>query len=258
MKPWERTTQELEKKVAQRTAALQREKEQAESATANKDRFVALVSHDLRSPIGGIKMMIQSVIEDDAEMDEKYRKDTIAGIAGMTDRLLSMIDELLDVTRLQSGKVEVRKQHVYAHHLVRDNIENLEGIARNKDIFFDNMTDKEFRFFVDQTLFGEVIGNILSNSLKFCSKGDTITITAQKGDMNIIKITDTGPGVREGIIDDLFRNDIHTSNPGSEGEKGTGLGLPYCYDIMQAHGGDITCESKEGRGTTFTITIPVE
>ena len=119
-KPWKKPQRELETKVSQRTASLQSEKEQAVSATANKDRFVALVSHDLRSPIGGIKMLVQSVIESDGKVDEEYRRDAIADIEGITDRLLTMIDRLLDVTRLQTGKVELERKYVYAHYLVRD------------------------------------------------------------------------------------------------------------------------------------------
>ena len=205
-------------------------------------------------------MLLQSVIDNyddnDNEVDKKHRKETITDIENITDRLLSMIDRLLNVTLLQSGKVEIQKEHCNAHSLVKENIENLEGIARNKEIAFENLIDEGFRIFVDPTLFGEVISNILYNSLKFCGKGDTITIVAQKGDMNIIKITDTGPGVEEEIIDYIFRNDVRTSYPGTAGEKGTGLGLPYSYDIMKAHCGDLTCEPKQGAGATFAITIP--
>ena len=74
--------------------------------------------------------------------------------------------------------------------------------------------------------------------------------------MDIIKIADTGPGIEEKIKNNIFRNDIHTSTLGTEGEKGTGLGLPYCYDIMRAHGGDLTCESTVGFGSAFIICLP--
>jgi CheY-like chemotaxis protein len=96
----------------------------------------------------------------------------------------------------------------------------------------------------------------LTNAIKFCSSGDRITFFVQPGLKSAIAIRDTGNGIDERIIPNLFKHEVKTSTVGTGGERGTGLGLPYSYDILKAHGGEITVESAPGKGTVFCVMLP--
>ncbi|MBF0171705.1 MAG: response regulator, partial [Nitrospinae bacterium] len=109
----------------------------------------------------------------------------------------------------------------------------------------------------DTTLFGEVLRNLLNNALKFCRPGDRITFFVPPDDPAAIAVKDTGVGVDPAILPDLFRHEVRTSRRGTQGEAGTGLGLPYSADIMKAHGGDLTVASTPGAGTTFVARLPM-
>jgi len=100
------------------------------------------------------------------------------------------------------------------------------------------------------------VGNLLSNAVKFCKRGDRITVFVPPGLPCTIAVRDTGKGISPAIIGDLFREEVKTTTPGTAGEKGTGLGLPLCAEIIAGHHGSITVESEEGVGSTFFVTLP--
>tara|TARA_Y100000294_G_scaffold170025_1_gene181851 strand:- start:504 stop:1199 length:696 start_codon:yes stop_codon:yes gene_type:complete len=109
---------------------------------------------------------------------------------------------------------------------------------------------------VDFDLFGEVIQNLLSNAIKFCKKGDTIKAFSVKNEGTDIAVSDTGVGIDDWLLNKVFKHEEKTSTIGTGGEKGIGLGLPFCYDIVKAHGGSLAFESVKGKGTTFYAKLP--
>jgi len=248
---------ELEAKVAQRTSQLYHEKERAEEATLLKDKFVALVSHDLRSPLGSMINMLELV---KPEREDPEGAETNRRLISMATRaahgLMDMIDNLLDISRLQTGSVTVSIKRVNVLSLTESIVQVERFRADEKGVQIINQIPPDYVLYADYHLLGEVIQNLLSNAVKFCRQGDSVTIYRPEGENGALAVRDTGTGIPENIIGHLFDNTMKTTSLGTAGERGSGLGLPYCRDIMEAHGGSIRVESSPGAGSMFTITAP--
>lgn len=238
-------------------STLRLSKERAVDANKLKDQFVSLVSHDLRSPLTSIITMAEII---NSEELTRKRGLTVQGIADKISRsgygLLRLIDKLLDISRLDTGKIIPEKGLVTLRNLVAISMGHLSALAERKGVKLINDLPASWKVFADPDLFGEVVKNIISNAIKFCEKGDTITVFRPKNRPLAMAVTDTGVGINQNIIQDLFDKNIRTTAKGTEGEKGTGLGLPYSKDIIDAHGGKIDVESMPGKGATFYIELP--
>jgi hypothetical protein len=132
----------------------------------------------------------------------------------------------------------------------------LSHLADKKGIKLLNDVPEGTRIYADPSLFGEVMLNLLSNALKFCSEGDQILVSLSTSPEGTLMVQDSGSGIREEMKENLFKAEIKTSSPGTAGEVGTGLGLPYCHEIMKSFDGDIWFETQTGKGTTFHLFIP--
>ena len=231
-------------------------KQQAENANKLKDQFVALVSHDLRSPLANVVGMLEVLkgkAANSLKPEEMFYLNRAVDNCG---RLMSMIDRLLDVSRLKSGKVKLKKRFIDVAQAIEDWLEISRRIADEKGIKIIVEIPLGFRIFADEMLFCQVIQNVVGNSVKFCKVGDIITIQPEKNRPDVLVIRDTGPGVEEKFIPNLFNASVRTTTPGSKGEKGIGLGLSLCHDIIKSHGGQISVESNPGHGATFYIELP--
>lgn len=247
--------QELETKVEERTAALRMEKDRAEDATKIKNKFISLVSHDLRSPLATVMGVLGLL-----EAREKYRLDA-ARQAEMVSRarkslggLLAMIDQLLDLSRLQTGKISVIKRPVAVREAAASSFGHYSTTAEKKGVRLVNEAPPGMKVFADSALIAEVLNNLVSNAIKFCRPGDAITIAA--ADPHTITVKDSGVGIPASLLPDIFKPEVKTTTTGTHGEVGTGLGLPYCKELMEAHGGDLSVASVEGEGTLFSMRFP--
>ncbi|VAX18138.1 ABC-type amino acid transport/signal transduction system, periplasmic component/domain [hydrothermal vent metagenome] len=235
-----------------------KEKERAEQATKLKDQFVSLVSHDLRGPIGNIKLMLELVASAEEFNIEKEEKSRLTKeVIEVADGLLAMIEELLDIGRLQSGKMELSKNFFNAYELISRHLMSFSALYEQKGIALTNELPENIRLYGDEVLLGEVIKNLVSNSVKFCSKGDWIKVYSLGGNNGAIVVEDSGKGIDDSITNDLFKHEVRTTTVGTAGETGTGLGLPYCYDIIRTHGGVLDVKSVKGEGSAFFIRLPV-
>ena len=232
------------------------EKHKAQEATALKDKFISLVSHDLRSPLGSILAVLKIIIEDKQPPPDLQHAAMIGSVMESGQRLMGMIDELLNLSRLHTGNIEFRPCFLDASTISRAVVENNMFMARKKGIELTDQVKPGSRIFADPALFGQALQNLVSNAVKFCSQGDGVTVYMPEGESAAIAVRDTGMGVEPSFMANLFRHEIRTTGVGSAGETGTGLGLPFCHDIIQAHGGSLTVESEPGKGATFTARLP--
>ncbi|VAX21012.1 hypothetical protein MNBD_NITROSPINAE02-476 [hydrothermal vent metagenome] len=236
--------------------ALVKAKEEAEEATRLKDKFVSLVSHDLRSPFTSILGTLNLFSNDvNLKLNSDQRK-LLDVVLKSGERMVSMIEKILDISRLKTGNVDMKLKFLDGHIIVGAVLSSMSFSAQEKGIRIVNEIPEGMRIFADATLFSEVIANLVSNAIKFCGKGDTVTLFVPKGRATTIAVKDNGPGIDERMIPDLFKSEIKTTTSGSLGEQGTGLGLPYSYDIMKAHGGELTVESEKGKGSVFYAELP--
>jgi CheY-like chemotaxis protein len=184
------------------------------------------------------------------------QKETVENIMQSGAHMLDMIEELLNISRFQTGKLKLIPSFFDAHTSANISISNLKALAVKKGVDIINNIDTGHRMYGDPRLIGKTLHNLLSNSIKFCKQGDTITLYAVNSPMNSIAVEDTGTGINKKILSDIFKHEIRTTMPGTARERGTGLGLPYCKDILDAHGGNIRVETEEGVGSIFFVDLP--
>lgn len=229
----------------------------AEEATKLKDKFVSLVAHDLKSPFVAILGLLSIISEDKENPINPLHRTMLDMVLESSKRQLNMINELLKLNRIQSGKVILEKRFFDGHIIARSSLLSLKQLADEKGIMITNEIPQGTRLFADSNLYTEVLHNITSNAIKFCNKDDTITLSVMPDDKTTVVVKDTGVGMPESIIPNLFKHEIKTSTAGTKGEKGTGLGLPFSKEIITMHNGELSVESEMGKGTSFYIKLPV-
>ncbi|MBI5186565.1 MAG: response regulator [Nitrospinae bacterium] len=232
------------------------EKNKAEDATKLKDKFISLVAHDLKSPFTAIMGFLQIILNDSARPLHEEHREKFHRILASGKNMLHMIDELLKLSRFQTGILSPVRHFMDARVPIAFSMSSLHYLADKKGIELVNDVPKGTRIYADMDLFPGVIQNLLSNAIKFCRKDDKVTVFVPPGQSDTIAVKDTGTGIPGKFLPDLFKSDAKTSAIGTAGEKGTGLGLPMCHDIVAAHGGSIRVESEEGVGSVFYVQLP--
>jgi signal transduction histidine kinase len=228
----------------------------AEEATKLKDKFISLVAHDLRSPFASMLGLIRIYAEGKPSAEGEESQKILDRVFKSGERMIAMIDNLLKISRLQTGQITPDPWFFKGYMAAANTIGSLSHNAAQKGIVIINKVPVDMRLYADQTLFDEVLLNLLSNAIKFCSRGDTITFFVPPALFSAIAVRDTGKGISEKITPNLFKHEMATTTPGTAGETGTGLGLPFSHDIMKAHGGELTVESVPGTGSVFCAILP--
>ncbi len=232
-------------------------KELAEKKTSLRDKFVGLVSHDLMAPLASMISFLR-LFRDHFDTlscpDKRYRMLDSAIRSG--ERMRAFILDLLNLTRLRTGKIIPKFNFFNVQSLWVDAFEEFLPLAENKKIQLTNHMPEKTRVYGDLALLREVVKNLIANSIKFCNAGDSITIFEKEGKFFSLAVSDTGIGIKPERMPDICKYEIQTTTPGTQGEKGSGLGLPMSKDIMLAHGGDLVIESEPGKGSVFYMLLP--
>lgn len=237
---------------------LRAARNQAVEATKLKDKFVSLVSHDMRSPLSGIMGALKDLREDAMEAGGSSHNAILLDRSVTTcEGLVKMIDQLLNISRLQTGSIRPTIKFQDGHSIVSLVVTNLSLSAERKNVRLLNEVPERLRILADYQLFYEVISNLVSNAIKFTGAGGTVTVFVPADRPGAIAVRDTGVGISEKNLENLFKHEVKTSTVGTAGERGTGLGLPLCKDIMDAHNGSLVVESAPGEGSVFHAELPV-
>jgi PAS domain S-box-containing protein len=223
-----------------------------------KDKFFSIIAHDLRGPFSSFLGFTRMIVEDLPSL----RLDEIQKIA-LTMRksatnLYSLLENLLEWAQLQRGATSFTPASFLLKPKMYENMKSVAEAAQYKEIEISYAFPEDLVVFADENMAGGIIRNLTSNAVKFTPKGGKITIIAKPFPDNFIEISikDTGIGMSQEMIDNLFRLDENTNRRGTEGEPSTGLGLILCKDFIEKHGGKIWVRSEEGKGSTFTFTLP--
>jgi signal transduction histidine kinase len=222
--------------------------------TRLQEDFVATVSHDLRSPLGFIKGYATSLLREDAHWDADTRREFLTIIDDEADRLTELIDNLLDSSRLQSGILRMDFQAVRLDKLIEDTVQRLG--ARNPGLSIQLMIESSARTaWVDAARLVQVFDNLLNNASKY-APGSTVLVSLDwDSEMAHISVRDNGPGIPQEHLEDVFKR-FYRLPEHSGSERGSGLGLYICREIIQAHRGRIFAESVGGEGTTMHFLLP--
>ena len=224
-----------------------------------KDRFISIVSHDLRTPFTSILGFTDFLLTE-KDLEEEKRDEYISFIRESAKSMLNMVNSLLDWTRLQTGRIKFEPDRINSKVIIDKVIQVLSGAALQKNISIVSELDKDFFIHADESLLFQVFNNLISNAIKFTKQNGTIKIIA-KADVEKrqaqFSVKDDGVGIMPEDRQKLFKVDSKFTTPGTAGERGSGLGLSLVNEIVQKHGGQIWVESEYGHGSEFIFTIPV-
>lgn len=222
-----------------------------------KDRFITILSHDLRSPFQGLIGISRTLQNEYQSYSEEEKKFYIAQINNSLDKLYSFLDQLLAWGKLQKSELKLNLEKNKILELVNNSVDVLNEIVEQKKIIIRIDVDKNLELNVDKEMFLTVLRNLLLNAIKFSNIGGLIELSAAKNNgQAIISIKDYGVGIEKDSMEKLFKVDHIISTSGTGGEQGSGMGLILCFDIIKKHNGNIVVESEEGTGSTFTIQLP--
>jgi signal transduction histidine kinase/CheY-like chemotaxis protein len=231
---------------------------QAQELEKLKADFSAMIVHDLRSPLTAI-MSSAAIIEDGLVgpvTDEQ--KNWLLKITTGSRGLLNLINDFLDLSKIEAGRLELIRAEVDLEQLIRASLEDYIVLAREKKIVLSGRFEPPLSpITADAGRLGQVFTNLISNAIKFTAEGGTIELGAAQTDGGTtVWIKDSGVGIPAHEIGDLFEKYRQTQSGKTSKHKGTGLGLVICKMIVESHGGKIWAESQEGKGTTFFFTLP--
>ncbi|MDY6934486.1 MAG: response regulator [Spirochaetota bacterium] len=251
-----RHSEYLEKLIEVRTMELQRAKEQAEAANRAKSGFLANMTHELRTPLNSIigfsKLM---KIDFDEDIYEEY----IDNILSSGTHLLKLINDILDLSKIEAGKIPFASNPINIPDLILSCISLVSVQADDKKISIKNFTnDKNIIVKGDENRLQQVILNLLSNAIKFTGEGGCIQIVWRVSDGFVeVDLIDNGVGIKEKHLEYIFGEFNQTEYSMGQVKEGAGLGLAIARSIIEAHNGTITVKSKEGFGSTFSIRLPL-
>lgn len=257
----EKSNHELESRVNDRTVELVEAKEAAESATRTKSVFLANMSHELRTPLNSI-IGYSEMLEEDAESigEDSFVPD-LRKIQGSSKHLLNLIDSILDLSKIEAGRMELQLEPVSIAALAQDVLATIHPVAEAKfnNVVLNNVSTVG-SIESDPGKLRQCLLNLLSNANKFTDQGQlTLTISTisyQSENYLEITVTDTGIGMEQDQLEKIFRAFIQADTSPTRRYGGTGLGLTITREFVHMLGGTITAESELGKGSTFTILLP--
>lgn len=221
-----------------------------------KREFVAMVSHDLRTPLTSIQGFLTLLEAGIFGELNKSGTENLAIAEGSITRLIKLINDLLDVERLESGKLELHPSNVALRDLFAESVHAVENFAQNHNVNLVHEAS-DIVLYADGDRLIQVLVNLLSNAVKFSPSGSTVTLAAASVDDFVeIKVIDQGRGIPADFLDSVFERFKQVKKSDAKNKKGTGLGLAICKAIVEKHGGTIGVDSEEGKGSSFWFRIP--
>jgi signal transduction histidine kinase len=243
-------------------AAITAAKEAAELANRSKTEFLATVSHELRTPLNAIigfsDLMVNELL---GPLGDEAYKTYAADIMASGRHLLAIINDILDISKIEAGKLELADEPFSPREVLLTGIKFVEGRAREKSIELTWRAASSLpRLRGDEQKFRQILTNLLSNAVKFTPERGSVAATAKlaaDGSM-VIAVADTGIGIAPGDIEKALTPFVQIESGLDRTYEGTGLGLPIAKSLAEMHGGSLEIESAPGRGTTVTVRLPPE
>jgi signal transduction histidine kinase len=223
-----------------------------------KDKFFSIIAHDLKSPLNTIVGFLQ-LLNDHVEAFSLEELKHFAGSMNKSVKnLLSLLDNLLQWSRSQTGTIEYNPTNIHLKELINDNLNLLNGHAQSKGITLENHVPDQLFIKADMNMLQVVFRNLLSNAVKFTRKGGQVFVETETTDQSIrIAVKDNGVGMSTEKLSKLFNIDSQQVSNGTAQEKGNGLGLLLCKEFVEKNKGKITVESYPGKGTSFIVSLPL-
>jgi two-component system phosphate regulon sensor histidine kinase PhoR len=217
--------------------------------------FIADVSHELRTPIASIVAAAETL--ESGQPDETETEELVGLIRRQSDRMRELIDDLMDLSQIESGAVALQKEFVPVSGLLREVAEDLSPEASRKGLTIEIDGDESACVFGDRRRLGQVVRNLLDNAVKFSPSGDRVVMSAfREAGWAGFSVADSGPGIAKAERDKIFQRFYQIDRSRSKTRPGSGLGLAIVKHIVQLHGGSVGVEGEPGRGATFAVRLP--
>ncbi len=238
---------------------LEAKNEELSRLNQEKNQLLGMAAHDLRNPLGNILVLSDFIIDEASDKLSGEEKGFLGMIKQSSTYMMGLINNILDVSKIESGKLEIKPVPTDINQLIKSNIGLNKYLANKKDITLElEIPEEEINAMADSSYIEQVLNNLVSNAIKFSLGGTKIMVRLEKmPDHCIVSVIDEGPGIPENELGKLFKFFSRTSVQSTQGEHSTGLGLAISRKIVEAHCGTITVNSKKGAGSTFSFSLPM-
>lgn len=247
----------MEKEIRERSEELQAQYEKTRAAMEERDRFFRSVSHELRTPLTSVIGFAELVLEDTADPLNDEQRLALERIAGNAHKLLALVNDLLDLSKLEAHGMHLDLTRVRLDELLEQIAHNMMPLVTDKSISLSVEVSPDVPVMTtDEQKLGQIMVNLVANAIKFTRQGSISMIATRNGGTVSIAVKDTGVGIPSEEIDELFK-EFRQGTRNGRGQRGTGLGLSIARRLALFLGGNITVESEVDVGSTFTVELPI-
>ena len=244
--------------MAQLAEAFNQMSEQVHSLDEARNQFVSNASHELKTPLATIKILVESMMYQD-DMDPELRREFLGYVDKEIDRLSSVVGDLLTLVHIDSHKLKLRRERMILSDTVRESVQRLTPLAQKRKQTVELRIEDDCEMFADPGKLAQVCYNIIENASKYTPDGGSITVHLRReGRDAVLDIADTGVGIPPEDVPHVFDRFYRVDKARSRDTGGTGLGLSIVQQIVRLHAGSVTVQSELGEGTTFTVQLPVK
>jgi len=224
-----------------------------------KNKLFSIIAHDLKNPFIG--MLYNTEILLDELKNNSDNKDivlqSVKNVQSSAKNGFKLVENLLEWSRSQTDEIKCNPSEIYINEVIQESILSIQSLINNKNIKI-SYTNNPVQVWVDKNMISSIVRNLLSNAIKYTNTHGLVSIDSRSYDSVLeVKVSDTGVGMSEEIKAKLFGLEYLDTTPGTQNERGTGLGLLLCKDFIKKNGGDIWVESELGKGSTFYFTVPL-
>lgn len=249
--------QDLEQRVLERTMELENLNHELKALNLSKDKFLSVMSHDLRNPLTALLASSGKLNEDPENLSANQVKLLSQIIHRTSNKLLIQLNEVVEWAKKQSHKTSFNPEKIRLANGIEESLELLKVNANQKKIRIYNKTPKDIDVMADSLMLRSIVQNLVTNAIKYTPVGGSVIIDAKKEQQTVcVFVADTGIGMTTETKEQMFKNSDQKSRSGTNNEQGSGLGLLLVNDFVNQHGGKINVESTVGTGTTISFTIP--
>ncbi len=244
--------------MAQLAEAFNQMSEQVYNLDEARNQFVSNASHELKTPLSTIKILVESMMYEE-NMDPQLRREFLSDIDKEIDRLSSVVGDLLTLVHIDSHKLRLRRERMVFADTVRETAARLTPLIKKRGQTLNMRIEDECEMFADPGKLSQVCYNIIENAVKYTGDGGTINVSLRRAGRDaVLEIADTGVGIPEEDLSHVFDRFYRVDKARSRDTGGTGLGLSIVQQIVRLHAGSVTVQSEQGKGTTFTVQLPVK
>lgn len=236
---------------------LKHSEKELQKAIGLRDNFISIASHELKTPVTSLKVYTEVLLKNFSAKGESKATEYMQKMNRQIDKLTFLIQDLLDVSRLQAGKLAFREEAFQINDVINEAIDNMLTVSTSHKILLKGKAKK--LVWGDKERISQVINNFLTNAMKYSPKADKIKVIVTEEKKGVqVAVQDFGIGIGDKHLKKIFTRFYRVTDTDEQTYPGLGMGLYICYEIIKRHGGDIKVFSKKGKGSTFSFLIPYE